>query len=169
MRQCPGEMELWAHSDSRSLQEEIGKTETRWGHSNFSCVLTGNMGEKLPEPRLCFLLLLELVINGCLIPDPAKFNAFLEVWTHISNRNNLWYNTAKQVVNRLERWYKKKSTFLRTRFVDIVHVCGNINVACSKRTRTKTITQNVNTQQHGQWSSTELLVTIELYRTIQPI
>lgn len=102
--------------------------------SHFFSVLTGNMGLKLLESRLCLLLLLGLflMLASCQPPTPSQ-------WFEIQHVYNSAYprcDAAMRVVNRYTGRCKDINSFLHTTFDDVVQVCGNPRTTCKDRIRT---------------------------------
>ncbi|XP_021059684.1 ribonuclease 2B [Mus pahari] len=90
------------------------------------------MGPKLLESRLCFLLLLGLVLTlvSCQRPTPSqKFDI-----QHIYKNAYPKCDDAMRVVNKYTGKCKDLNTFLHTTFADVVRVCRNQPKTCKDGT-----------------------------------
>ena len=112
---------------TEGFKGEIGKL-VQGRSSHFSSVLTGNMGLKLTESRLCLLLLLGLVLMLASCQPPTRSQLF-EI-QHIYKRSYARCDDAMRVVNSFTGTCKDLNTFLHTTFDDVVSVCGNASTTC---------------------------------------
>nr|AAF67691.1 eosinophil-associated ribonuclease 34 precursor [Meriones unguiculatus] len=89
------------------------------------------MGPKLLESRLCFLLLLGLVlmVPSFQAPPGLTRSQWFEI-QHIRNSTTIRCNAAMLGVNNYTGRCKGKNTFLHTTFADVVDVCYNTNTTC---------------------------------------
>ncbi|XP_042140781.2 eosinophil cationic protein [Peromyscus maniculatus bairdii] len=104
------------------------------GSSHCSSVLTGSMGVKLLESRLCLLLLLGLVMMVASFQIPAHLTP--SQWFEIQHviMTSPRCTAAMRSVNRHTGRCKNLNSFLHTSFAAVVGVCGSMNVTCRNRT-----------------------------------